>query len=205
MSLLELLNWVGMPARFAHLAAGVVLVGTAALLLLAGRSVAPAAGAWQARMLRWSRWLVLAAIAGGLGTLIHQVAVLEAEAGAILDPSALGRFLFQTQAGIEQLGPRVEPERMVLVVLYTLPESRPRLKELAFGGDSLELQDLEIIFAPTDADPDAIRRLGPESRLLFPIATRGAEDIVQTYQMFEVLNCSGSARAISTGAGRPSV
>jgi len=75
-------------------------------------------------------------------------------------------------------------ERMVLLVQYTLPESRPRLRDLALGGDALDLQDLEIIFAPTDADPGAIRRLGPEPRLLFPVITGGAADIVQAYQMF---------------------
>src|SRR5437867_4801077 len=75
-------------------------------------------------------------------------------------------------------------ERMVLLVLYTLPESRPRLRDLALGGDALDLQDLEIIFAPTDADPGAIRRLGPEPRLPFPVITGGAADIVQAYQMF---------------------
>ncbi len=75
-------------------------------------------------------------------------------------------------------------ERMVLLVLYTLPESRPSLRDLALGGDALDLQDLEIIFAPTDADPGAIRRLGPEPRLLFPVITGGAADIVQAYQMF---------------------
>ncbi len=111
---------------------------------------------------------------------------------------------------VRQLGPRVEPdqrwlvapdftftvgpslhslrdyrgERMVLLVQYTLPESRPRLRDLALGGDALDLQDLEIIFAPTDADPGAIRRLGPEPRLLFPVITGGAADIVQAYQMF---------------------
>src|SRR5947208_2551371 len=73
-------------------------------------------------------------------------------------------------------------ERMVLLVQYTLPESRPRLRDLALGGDALDLQDLEIIFAPTDADPGAIRRLGPEPRLLFPVVTGGAADIVQASQ-----------------------
>ena len=73
-------------------------------------------------------------------------------------------------------------ERMVLLVLYTVPESRPRLRDLALGGDALDLQDLEIIFAPTDADPGAIRRLGPEPRLLFPVVTGGAADIVQASQ-----------------------
>ena len=72
--------------------------------------------------------------------------------------------------------------RMVLLVLYTVPESRPRLRDLALGGDALDLQDLEIIFAPTDADPGAIRRLGPEPRLLFPVVTGGAADIVQASQ-----------------------
>ena len=103
---------------------------------------------------------------------------------------------------VRQLGPRVEPdqrwlvapslhslrddrgERMVLLVLYTLPDSRPRLRDLALGGDALDLPDLEIIFAPTDADLGALRRLGPEPRLLFPVVTGGAADIVQASQMF---------------------
>ena len=40
----------------------------------------------------------------------------------------------------------------------------------------LELQDLDVIFAPTDVDSDAIRRLGPEPRLRSPAVTRISPD-----------------------------
>ena len=41
----------------------------------------------------------------------------------------------------------------------------------------LELQDLDVIFAPTDVDSDAIRRLGPEPRLRSPVVTAGTADV----------------------------
>ena len=74
--------------------------------------------------------------------------------------------------------------RVVLLVLYTLPGSRPRLAQLAERYALLTSLEMEIIAAPTDAAPDAIRRLGDEPRVLFPIVTDGAADIVRTYGLF---------------------
>jgi len=74
---------------------------------------------------------------------------------------------------------------MVLLVLYTLPESGPRLRELARSYNLLWIMGVEAIAVPTDASPDAIRDLGSLSPpVLFPVVTDGAAAIVATYRMF---------------------
>jgi len=96
--------------------------------------------------------------------------------------------------------------RSVLVVLYTLPGSRPRMTELARAYDLLWIMGVEVIAVPTDASPDAIRALGSTPPVLFPVVTDGAVDIVETYRMFapgphaEVLiDRQGYIRAIWSG------
>ncbi|HEX3178166.1 MAG TPA: CopD family protein [Methylomirabilota bacterium] len=95
--------------------------------------------------------------------------------------------------------------RSVLVVLYTLPGSRPRLAELAARYDVLVPLGLEVIAVPTDAAPDAIKRLGAEPRVLFPVVTEGAADIVATYALFAraphaefLVDRQGYLRAVDT-------
>lgn len=75
--------------------------------------------------------------------------------------------------------------RHVLLVLYTLPASRARLAQLAQAYQLLTTVGVEVIAVPTDAEPDAIRRLGPDVRALFPIVTEGAADIVAVYRRFD--------------------
>ncbi len=74
--------------------------------------------------------------------------------------------------------------RIILLVLYTLPASRARLARLAERYDTLVLMGTEIIAVPRDASPDAIRQLGDEPRILFPVVTEGAADIVAAYDLF---------------------
>jgi putative copper resistance protein D len=74
--------------------------------------------------------------------------------------------------------------RLVLLALYSLPTSRPRLEQLAQQYELLGVLGAEVIAVPRDADPQAIRRLGAEPRILFPIVTEGAEDILTAYQLF---------------------
>jgi putative copper resistance protein D len=74
--------------------------------------------------------------------------------------------------------------RIILLVLYTLPASRARLARLAERYDTLVLMGAEIIAVPRDASPDAIRQLGDEPRILFPVVTEGAGDIVAAYDLF---------------------
>jgi putative copper resistance protein D len=113
--------------------------------------------------------------------------------------------------GARTLGPAIEPERprvvapdflfavgptparalrdyrgrrSVLVVLYSLPASRPRLAALAARYDVLVPLGVEIIAVPTDGAPDAIVRLGAAPRILFPVVTDGAREIVAAYGLF---------------------
>jgi putative copper resistance protein D len=73
--------------------------------------------------------------------------------------------------------------RMVFLVLYSLPESRARIREIALAIDALDLQGVEIIAVPRDAAQDAIRRLGAERGLYFSVVTDGARDIVPPYEL----------------------
>lgn len=72
--------------------------------------------------------------------------------------------------------------RLIVLVLYALPGSRPRLAQLAQGYDLLVTLGVEVIAVPTDARPDALRRLGDEPRVLFPVVSEGAADIVEAYR-----------------------
>ena len=74
--------------------------------------------------------------------------------------------------------------RMVLVVLYTLPGSRARMRELARTYDVLSIIGVEVIAVPVHAPPDAIGELGSSPPALFPVVTHGTADIVATYRMF---------------------
>ena len=73
--------------------------------------------------------------------------------------------------------------RHVLLVLYTLPLSRPRLERLAGGYALLSALGAEVIAVPRDAAADAIRRLGSRPPIFFPVVTEGAGDIVEAYRM----------------------
>jgi len=74
--------------------------------------------------------------------------------------------------------------RLVLLVLYTLPDSRARMTELARSYDVLSVIGVEIVAVPTHASPEAIAELGASPPVLFPIVTDGNADIVETYRMF---------------------
>ena len=102
--------------------------------------------------------------------------------------------------------------KIVLLVLYTLPGSRPRLVQLAENQGLLATLDVEIIAVPTDAAPDAIARLGSDPPIFFPVVTDGAREILDTYGMFSraahaefLIDRQGYLRAITTvaGAGTP--
>jgi putative copper export protein/mono/diheme cytochrome c family protein/peroxiredoxin len=102
---------LGIAARFIHLAACVVLVGSAALLLVAGRSDRPTALAWQQRIARGSVLLVVLAVGAGLAALGYQTAIVSGQPGAALDPAALLSVLLDTHAG------RIWLARHILLVL----------------------------------------------------------------------------------------
>src|SRR5207244_3363858 len=74
--------------------------------------------------------------------------------------------------------------RIVLLALYSLPGSRPRLAQLAQRYDILVTLGAEVVAVPTDAAPDPITRLGAEPRVFFPVVTGGADEIVAAYRLF---------------------
>jgi putative copper export protein/mono/diheme cytochrome c family protein len=98
--------------------------------------------------------------------------------------------------------------RTVLVVLYTLPASRPRMAQLAQRYDILVTLGTEVIAVPSDAAPDAVRQLGAEPRVFFPVVTEGAGEIVAAYRLFAgpphaelLVDRQGYVRAIARGNG----
>ena len=98
--------------------------------------------------------------------------------------------------------------RIVLLVLYSLPGSRPRLAQLAERYDILVTLGAEVIVVPNDAAPDAIKRLGAQPRVFFPVVTDGAAEIVAAYRPFArpphaelLIDRQGYVRAISHGSG----
>jgi putative copper resistance protein D len=98
--------------------------------------------------------------------------------------------------------------RTVLLVLYALPGSRARMTAIAEHEGSLATLGVEVIAVPIDADPEAIRHLGPDPRIMFPVVTEGAETIVAAYRMFAVaphveflIDRQGYVRAVTRSGG----
>ena len=83
----------------------------------------------------------------------------------------------------------------VLLVLFSLPESRPRLQRLAEVYGELQFLGTEIIAVPMDADPRILARLGGDPPILYPVVTDGAADIVQAYRLLRA-----HARALGSPA-----
>jgi putative copper export protein/mono/diheme cytochrome c family protein/alkyl hydroperoxide reductase subunit AhpC len=72
---------------------------------------------------------------------------------------------------------------MVLLVFFTLPESRARLVQLAESYNSLQALGTEVIAVPLGDGTDIIRRLGDQPPMLFPVITDRTTDIATTYRL----------------------
>jgi putative copper resistance protein D len=72
----------------------------------------------------------------------------------------------------------------VLLVLFTLPSSRARLSELAQAYGDLRSFNAAVIAVPMDGGEKILSRIGASPRILFPVATEGAAEIVSTYALF---------------------
>jgi AhpC/TSA family len=70
-------------------------------------------------------------------------------------------------------------KRMVLLVLYSLPDSRARMSELAKHYGALSVLGVEMVAVQPRSSPDAIAELGQTPPALFPVVTEGNEDIYQ--------------------------
>ena len=73
---------------------------------------------------------------------------------------------------------------MVLLVLFTLPDSATRMAELARAYPALELAGAEVVAVPVSGERGIIRRLGARPPILFPVATEGEAEIVPAYGLF---------------------
>jgi putative copper resistance protein D len=69
-------------------------------------------------------------------------------------------------------------------VLFTLPSSRARLVQLADAFGELRSFNAAIIAVPMNGEEKILSRIGASPRILFPVATEGAADIVSTYGLF---------------------
>jgi putative copper resistance protein D len=143
-----------------------------------GRRAMPAFGHLEPEQ-RWSLVNYLRAL-GAAEAARRLGAVVQPERPSIVAPD----FTFAVGPTAPRALREYRGARIVLVVVYTLPASRPRLAELAARYESLPPLGVEIIAVPTDGAPDAIKRLGAEPRIFFPVVTDGAAEIVRTYGLF---------------------
>lgn len=123
--------------------------------------------------------------------LINFVRALAAGRAAAAQPAGLARpevvapdFTFAVGPTPPRALKDYRGRRAILLVLYTLPASRARLTDLARGYDGLVLRGVEVVAVPRDAAPDAIRQLGADPRILFPVVTDGAREIAGAYDLF---------------------
>lgn len=118
----------------------------------------------------------------------RESAEIAQRAGAILDPARTRVVAPDFTFAVGPIPPQTLREfhgrRMVYLVLYSLPDSLERIREIARIIDALDLQGVEIIAVPSDAAPDAIRRLGGARGLYFSVVTDGASEITAAYRLF---------------------
>ena len=74
--------------------------------------------------------------------------------------------------------------RNVLLVVYTLPASRERMRALARSSELLSILGVEIVAVPARVIGDPIVELGATPPVLFPVVTDGTAAIVATYRLF---------------------
>ena len=74
--------------------------------------------------------------------------------------------------------------KMLVLVFFTLDDSRPRLADLARAYETLQALGVEIIAVPLEAQGPVIARLGADPPIYFPVITEGAEDLQRAYGLF---------------------
>jgi putative copper resistance protein D len=138
--------------------------------------------AFADRLAEESRWDIVdfiraSAAARALGRLGPEV---EPSGGRVLAPD----FSVAVGPGLIQSLSDYRGRRVVLLVLFSLPESRPRIDQIARGYPSLVAMGAEVIAVPLRPSPDILRRLGASPPVFFPVATDGGGEIVSTYELF---------------------
>ena len=165
-----------------------------------GRRQMPAFGERLDGEQRWDLVNFIRALAAG-DTARELTPVVEPERPRVVAPD----FVFAVGPTPARTLKDYRGSRSVLLVLYTLPGSRARLAALAARYAELVPLGVEIVAVPTDAAPDAIKRLGAEPRILFPVVTDGAAEIVTAYGLLArgphaefLVDRQGYLRAIDT-------
>ncbi len=83
---------------------------------------------------------------------------------------------------------------MVLLVFFSLPESRARLAQLAQSYEPIQFSGTEVVAVPLDGGARIFERLGARPPILFPVLTEGVDEVIRTYALF--------SRTAETGPGR---
>lgn len=89
----------GIALRWLQLGAGLALIGSACLLLLAGPCRASAAVRWRHSVLAAARWLVVVLMLAGVGLLMLQTASVTGRAESALSWAEVSRLLENTRYG----------------------------------------------------------------------------------------------------------
>ncbi len=92
-------------------------------------------------------------------------------------------FAFTTGVGESHNLKDSRGERIVLLVLFTLPGSRERLVQLSEIYSALRLRGAEVLAIPLEGTRGVYRALGP-APIFFPIVVDGAEEAAATYAVF---------------------
>ena len=74
--------------------------------------------------------------------------------------------------------------RAVVLVLFSVPASRGRIRQLAEHHATIQILGGEVVAVPVHSGQQIIRRLGGDPPILFPVVTEGGADIVRTYRLF---------------------
>ena len=74
--------------------------------------------------------------------------------------------------------------RSVLLVFFTLPDSKRRLELLARSYETLQALNIEIVAVPLDSGDGVLSRLGGNPPIYFPVVTEGSEEIARAYGLF---------------------
>jgi putative copper resistance protein D len=74
--------------------------------------------------------------------------------------------------------------RSVLLVFFTLPDSKRRLDVLARSHETLQALNTEIVGVPLDGGAGVLSRLGGDPPIYFPVVTEGSDEIARAYGLF---------------------
>jgi len=86
----------------------------------------------------------------------------------------------------------------VVLVFFSLPDSRPRLELLARSYDTLRELGAELLAIPLHGGADVITRLGGSPPILFPVVTEGSVEIARAYRLFSRASLSERVRPDAT-------